>query len=742
MDRRVFLSLSSAALANAAEAARAGFAETDITPAIGSEIPGNYFKQFHKSLHDPCKVRASYFENEGQAVWLIGIDALMVPRHIVEKVRQRVGSTSILIGASHSHSSGPVGMVQPGEFDHAAPGVQHMAYRISSAADPAYLQLLEDRIVEAAQQARKNARATLWGYGEGAEGAAIFNRRIRMKNGITYTHPRPGNPGMVEAAGPIDPTVGVLGVFDETKQLTGCIVNFACHATTSPGGISANWIYYMERAIRRQFGPGVIVVYLGGFAGDVTQVNNFDETDAPRGEEYAKLIGGRVGAEANKVLLSMQPTAPMPIQIATMKYVEGRRMPSPERLERAKAMVAQPAGERPTEAWTFAKEIVLLDAQLAKQKSVEIELQAIAIGPQAYLAAPGEIFTQIGLDIRKASKFKYTSPVSLANGCVGYIPTRDAFAENGGGYEQRLTSYTNLVPDAGPRLVRKASQLLSQLKPIDPPVRVKTAKFTAPWDYGDKPADVEAITPKQPIPLFNGRNTEGWTIWLRGGETKDPKSIFTTESGILRISGEDWGGLTTKANYRDYRLVTEWRWGGKTWGDREKRARDSGILIHAIGPDNGYNNTWPESYESQIIEGGSGDILVVSAKTPMTASCFCRLDNKEMYYDPASTTVMTRDKGRIDWYGRWNQWKDEIGIRGPVDVEKKLGQWNRQEVIACDDIMVNFVNGKVVSSAFELSQTQGRITVQSEGAEIFFRRIELLPLTDSDRRLARQLAKR
>jgi hypothetical protein len=742
MERREFFFVGAAGALTAQDLSRSGFAEADITPAIGSEIPGNYFKQFHKTLHDPCKVRAAYFEHAGQAVWLIGIDSLIVPRHVVEKVRTRLASTSILIGASHSHSSGPVGMVQPGEYDHASPEVREMAYGMSSAADPAYLDLLENQIVEAARQASRNARASLWGYGEGKESAAIFNRRIRMKNGLTFTHPRPGNPDMIEAAGPVDPAVTVLGVFDETVQLIGCVVNYACHATTNPGGISANWIHYLERAIRRQFGTGVVVVYLGGFAGDVTQVDNFDETAAPRGDDYARLIGGRVGAEANKVLLSMKPSAPAPIQVAFSKYVEGRRIPSAERLAKSKAIVAQPRGERPSEEWTFAKEIVLLDALLAKQKSVEIELQAIAIGPMLYLAAPGEIFAQLGLDIRKASRFAYNNPVSLANGCVGYIPTREAFDASGGGYEQRLTSYTNLVPEAGPRLVRKATALMSQLRWTEMPKVPKVARFNGPWDYGNKAPDVEALSPKQPMKLFNGLNTEGWSIWLRGAQsTTDTRNVFRVESGVLRISGEDWGGLTTLGNYRDYRLVTQWRWGTTTWGDREKRARDSGILIHAIGPDNGYNNTWPESYESQIIEGGAGDILVVSAQTAMTASCFCRLDGKEMYFDPTGP-VMTREKGRINWYGRAKDWKDQIDVRGPRDMEKRRGEWNRQEVIAHEDMMVNLVNNKVVSAAFELSQTQGRITVQSEGAEIFFRRIELLPLTDSDRRLARQLTKR
>lgn len=735
MQRRKFLLLPGLAL-QAQVPSRAGFAEADITPPIGSEKPGNYFKMYSKAIHDPLKVRAAYFETAGAGALLIGLDTLMVPRSVVEAARKRLPQVPVMIGASHTHSAGPVGMVQPGEYDHAPAEVQDLAYRQTSAADPKYLKLLEDQIVAAALAAQRNSKATLWGYGSGSEGSIAFNRRFRMKNGLTYTHPRQGNPDILEPAGPVDPIVTVLGVFNESKQLTGCVVNYSCHATTDPPGISANWIYYMERAIRGHFGNGVNVVFLQGFSGDVTQVDNLDLNENPTGDEYARLVGGKVGAEAVKILLAMKPGPGLPVQAVGQTYHESRRYPSPERLARSKEIAARGRDGAPLAEWAFAKEVVLLDALLVKWPTALVELQAIAIGPAVYVSAPGEMFVELGLEIRKGSPFRYTNPVSLANGCVGYVPTAEALSAKGGGYEQRLTSYTNLVPEAGARMVRRSIALMKQLKPVEAPKGPPAPAFRAPWDYGNHGPENDALSPDKVISLFNGRDLSSFYIWLKGSRYEDPKGVFTVANGQIRISGEDWGGITTKQMYRDYRLVVEWRWGSKTWAERETKARDSGILLHGFGKDGGYNGIWLESIESQIIEGGSGDILVVSAQTPMSASCICSMKGKEMYWD-VKGTKMTREKGRIDWYARAENWKDEINFRGAADVERRLGQWNRQEVICAGDSIVNVVNGKVVSAAFDLSHTQGKIQIQSEGAEMFVRRVELHPLDAAARILVR-----
>src|SRR5690606_14686927 len=102
------------------------------------------------------------------------------------------------------------------------------------------------------------------------------------------------------------PEVGVIGVWGEKGNCIGCVVNYTCHATTNPGpGFSANWIYYLEQTIRGAFGPDCVVVFIQGAAGDVTQVNNQNLYENRRGEEWARFVGARVGAEAAKVLLDM-----------------------------------------------------------------------------------------------------------------------------------------------------------------------------------------------------------------------------------------------------------------------------------------------------------------------------------------------------------------------------------------------------------------------------------------------------
>jgi hypothetical protein len=306
-----------------------------------------------------------------------------------------------------------------------------------------------------------------------------------MRNGGTYTHPGQGNPDIIEPAGPTDPEVGVIGAWNDQGKLLGCVVNFACHATTSPGGISANYIYYLEQVVRGALGQDVIVVFLPGTSGDVTQVDNLSPTQYPAAEEWARLVGGRVGAEAVKVLLSMAPGDLGPLNADQTVLEIARRAPTPERLKNAMELVQQDAAKVGHTDWTFAKEVVMLDALLQKKPIARVEVQAIQVGPVVLLGLPAEVFCQFGLDLKAASKFPLTFPVSFANDCVGYIPTEEAFGEHGGGYETRLSSYTNLDITAGRQMVEALLGLASKMVPGTIPSRPPHAAFGGPWEYGN-----------------------------------------------------------------------------------------------------------------------------------------------------------------------------------------------------------------------------------------------------------------
>lgn len=215
----------------------------------------------------------------------------------------------------------------------------------------------------------------------------------------------------------------------------------------------------------------------------------------------------------------------------------------------------------------------------------------------------------------------------------------------------------------------------------------------------------------------------------------DPKDIWTfLPDGNLKVSGRGYGYVATKESHRDYHLVIEFKWGDKTWGKREQAARDNGILLHAYGPHGAYGDTWMASIEAQIIEGGVGDILVLSPKladgteltTSLSAEFTLDRDKEKIWKKGEPRQTLTR--GRINWKGRDVDWVDKKGFRGRDDVESPPGEWNRLEVIARGDTLQYFVNGAFVNEAFECKPSEGKVLLQTEGAEMIVRRYELWPL--------------
>jgi hypothetical protein len=233
------------------------------------------------------------------------------------------------------------------------------------------------------------------------------------------------------------------------------------------------------------------------------------------------------------------------------------------------------------------------------------------------------------------------------------------------------------------------------------------------------------------IKLFNGKNLDQWYIFLKGyGRDNDPKKVFTVKDGLINISGEVYGCITTEEEYENYNLVVEYKWGDKTYEPRLQRARDNGVLLHSTGIDGGYSGTWMHSIEVQIIEGGTGDFLVVgdgSEKFALTSNVAPEKHGGAYVFHPDGNPV-TINRGRINWYGRDPNWQDVLGFRGEKDIENPVGEWNRLECIVSGDKITTYLNGTLVNQAFDIKPSKGRIQIQSEGAEMFVRKVDLTPL--------------
>lgn len=232
--------------------------------------------------------------------------------------------------------------------------------------------------------------------------------------------------------------------------------------------------------------------------------------------------------------------------------------------------------------------------------------------------------------------------------------------------------------------------------------------------------------------LFNGENLDGWYVFLKDrGRNNDPLNVFTVQDGMIRITGEEWGCITTNKEYKNYHIALEFKWGGPTYGTRADRARDSGLLVHSKGKDGAFSGTWMNSLEVQIIEGGTGDFIVVGDGTEnfsLSSPVAEELQGSSHLFEPGGDLV-TINRGRINWWGRDPEWKDVIDFRGAQDVEKPVGEWNLLECIVVGDDITVFLNGELVNHATHVKPKKGRIQIQAEGAEMWVRKAELTKLS-------------
>jgi Domain of Unknown Function (DUF1080) len=224
------------------------------------------------------------------------------------------------------------------------------------------------------------------------------------------------------------------------------------------------------------------------------------------------------------------------------------------------------------------------------------------------------------------------------------------------------------------------------------------------------------------------------------GLNNDPKHVFTLRfvdgEPLLAISGEIFGGLTTLESFSNYHFRTQFKWGKLKWEPRLKLPRDNGILIHCTGPHGSFWHVWKRCLEFQVQEKDMGDLYCLGDTYAETS--ISNLPNNgngkfDRFYDPNG---VLRSVGNRPFGSGKNR-----HLQG--DFESPLGEWNTLEYYALGNSMVYVVNGHVVQVLRNLCTVDtrhqkneriplnaGQIQIQSEGAEAYYRRMEISPIKD------------
>jgi hypothetical protein len=251
-------------------------------------------------------------------------------------------------------------------------------------------------------------------------------------------------------------------------------------------------------------------------------------------------------------------------------------------------------------------------------------------------------------------------------------------------------------------------------------------------------------------PLFNGKDLSGWDMFMTTpdpswdvpglkrdattgkylepiGKNNDPLKNFTIETvdggPVIHVAGQGFGTITTKESYGNFHLRMQIKWGEKKWGSKINSPRDAGLLYFCHGELGYEHKTWPRSIEFQIQEHDIGDLFALATQVTVNA----RKEGKLWLYDP---------KGEPTLFVQ----KLPIGNRCVKlgDPEKPKGEWNTLDLICVGGDSIHIVNGVVVMRLHNAQRldgaapapiTSGQISLQTEGAEVFYRNVEITPIT-------------
>jgi hypothetical protein len=450
---------------------RAGAATANITPPLGSGIVGGWTAPPATHIHDELHVRCLALDDGTTKLVFAVVDSVAVNREVFDEAKRAIQAatgipaSNMMMSATHTHSAS------------SARGENPM---VVGAPMDDYQRFLTRRIADGVRRAVNNLEPARIGWGSGQVPQHVFNRRWLLKDNQTAPNPFGGrdkavmNPGgyrdrLLKPAGPVNPEVYFISVESTSGRPIALLANYWLHYVggVGAGHISADYFGAFADRIQELLAadrqdPPFVGILANGPCADVNNNNYGATAPAPRYKPYEKIriVANDVAQEVARARKSIRHRDWVELKAAAADLELKMRRPSPELVERARRIVAQPPPEKADPVHTEIYARRTLDAA-SWPESVNIVLQAFRIGELGVAAIPFETFTETGLEVKARSPIRDTFTIELANGGLGYLPTPEQ--HDLGGYETWLG--TNRVErEASRRIVARLMDLFGQVK--------------------------------------------------------------------------------------------------------------------------------------------------------------------------------------------------------------------------------------------------------------------------------------
>ncbi len=411
-------------------------------------MSGYFFNRSATGTHDPLLARALVFENDGVRIALVSCDLTSMPEGIATAARRWIEDQTgipqhqVMISATHAHTA-PV--LLSGWSRYQLDGDMKQIATTYSQTLPA---LIAQSVTEAVKALRPaKVFATI-----GQEATLPFNRRFFMKDGTVAWNPGKLNPDIVKPAGPIDPAVPIVYVEGEDGKAIAVYVNYAMHLDTV-GGLeySADYVYALSEALKVARGRQLVTVFTMGCSGNINHIDSTSKRQQKGHTEAARI--GTILAAA--VLRSIDEATPV-----TNTKLSGQS--TTLQLDAVKASPSEVAAAievrgKSTATLVLARAARIIENDSRGGRPYHAEIQILRLGQDlVWVGLPGEIFVELGLEIKQKAKAKWTIIATQTNAALGYIANRKAYPE--GTYE---VISARVVSGSGESIVTTAIALIA-----------------------------------------------------------------------------------------------------------------------------------------------------------------------------------------------------------------------------------------------------------------------------------------